>query len=246
MHRIVLVAALLAAGMAGCLQNLDPTGGPGDWAREFLQPDPYSELVFEVDYVSGERPSNTAMSLLEQRAKEHLRKPDGVTVNLDDEISESRDQWTTQQIRDLESRHRDRTKSGSTAIMYIVYLDGRFAGGSGTVGLAYQASSFAIFHEKIKDASSGVLSASPQDVEKAVVVHEMGHNLGLVNNGIPMACEDHEDPDHRKHSTNRDSVMYWAVETNPVDNFFGGRFSGAPPTQFDSNDECDMEAAGGK
>lgn len=245
MHRIVLVAALLAAGMAGCLIT-DPTAGPGDWAREFLQPDPYSELVFEVDYVSGERPSNTAMSLLEQRAKEHLRKPDGITVTRDDEISESRDQWTTQQIRDLESRHRDRTKSGSTAVMYIVYVDGRFAEKDGVVGLAYSASSFVIFYDKIKDSSRSVLTASPQDVEKAVVVHEMGHNLGLVNNGIPMPCGDHEDPDHPKHSDNQDSVMYWAVETNPVDNFFGGRFSGAPPTQFDSNDECDMESAGGK
>lgn len=245
MRRTVVAVALLAAGMAGCLQNLDPSAGPGDWAREFLQPDSYRELVFEVDYVSGQRPSSSAMDLLEQRAEEHLRKPDGVRVQVDDALSVSQDRWTTQEIRDLEADHRDRTKSGSTAVMYVVYLDGEYAGGSGAVGLAYAAASFAIFDERLEQAASNSVVVSPAALERAVVVHEMGHNLGLVDNGIPMACGDHEDPDHPKHSDNDDSVMFWAVETNPVDNFVQ-RFNTAPPTEFDSDDRCDMENAGGK
>lgn len=240
---VVLVA--FAPALAGCLDMLqDQQAGPGDWAREFLQADPYSRLVFEVDYISGERPTSESMDMLAQRARQHLRKPDGVTIQIDDEIPGGQSRWSTDDLRSLEDRHRDRTKEGSTAVMYVLFVDGRFAGGEGTVGVAYEASSFAIFKDKIRDATSGNPLVSISQVERAVVVHEMGHLLGLVNHGIPM-CTPHEDPDHRFHSNNDDSVMFWAVETNPVNNFFGGRFDGAPPTTFDANDRCDMESAAG-
>lgn len=244
---VVVAVALvaLAPALGGCLDPFSGPSGPGDWAREFLQADPYSRMTFEVDWIEGQRPNDQAMDLLEQRADQHLRKPGGIRIVLDDAIPGGEDRWTTDELRDVAGQHRDRHKEGSEAVMYVLYVDGRYAGGEGAVGLAYDASEFAIFKDKIRDSTSGLLSASQADVERAVVVHEMGHLLGLVNNGIPMV-EPHEDPDHPRHSDNEDSVMFWAVENNPVNNFFGGRFDGAPPTQFDSDDQADMEAAGGK
>lgn len=243
---VVLAVALvaLAPALGGCLDPFTGPSGPGDWAREFLQADPYSRMTFEVDWIEGQRPTDEAMNLLERRASQHLRKPGGIRVVMDDAIPGGEDRWTTDELRDVADQHRDNHKGGSEGVMYVLYVDGRYAGGEGTVGLAYHAAEFAIFKDKIRDSTSGLLSASPADVEKAVVVHEMGHLLGLVDNGIPMV-EPHEDPDHPHHSDNDDSVMFWAVETNPVQNFFRGRGT-APPTQFDSNDQADMEAAGGK
>ena len=48
-------------------------------------------------------------------------------------------------------------------------------------------------------------------VEQATLVHEFGHVMGLVDNGIPMVS-DHLDPDHPRHCTNEECVMYWQNE----------------------------------
>jgi hypothetical protein len=71
-----------------------------------------------------------------------------------------------------------------------------------------------------------------------VVTHEFGHALGLVNNGALMVNA-HEDGSHAGHSGNRNSVMYWAVESSNGLPLFG---SNAPPTDFDDNDRADLRA----
>lgn len=246
-----LFALLLVAApaLAGCMDFLSPAGpgGAGDWAGEFLSDDTYRSLTIEVDAIEGHAPAQSAMDLLRQRAEERLRKPDGIELTPDDAIPTSQARWSVEEIRSLEDRHRDLRKEGSNAVLYVLYLDGEFEGGSGVVGLAYSASSFAIFKERIQELSRDqppLVGVTARDVERSVVVHELGHLLGLVDNGIPM-CTPHEDPDHEHHSDNNDSVMFWAVERNPFSNFVQ-RFDTTPPTQFDSDDICDMRQAGGR
>ena len=48
-------------------------------------------------------------------------------------------------------------------------------------------------------------------VEQSTLVHESGHAIGLVNNGLPMTST-HEDTAHRAHCSNPDCVMYWQNE----------------------------------
>ena len=70
-------------------------------------------------------------------------------------------------------------------------------------------------------------------MERAVVTHEMGHLLGLVD----LVLDDKRgDPAHPGHSTNRGSVMFWAVETSLVGQVLGG----PPPVDFDSDDVADL------
>ena len=59
--------------------------------------------------------------------------------------------------------------------------------------------------------------------------------LGLVNL-VYTSPIDHEDPDHKGHSNNDDSVMYWAIESNNVGNFITGNL----PTEFDNADKSDL------
>lgn len=42
-------------------------------------------------------------------------------------------------------------------------------------------------------------------------MHELGHAIGLVNNGIPMSSP-HQDAEHGAHTTNNECVMYWLNE----------------------------------
>ena len=58
-----------------------------------------------------------------------------------------------------------------------------------------------------------VMSASKSNseqalIEQSTIVHEIGHALGLVNNGVPVTSA-HHDSDHGAHCTNTDCVMYW-------------------------------------
>ena len=60
-------------------------------------------------------------------------------------------------------------------------------------------------------------------VEQSTLVHEMGHALGFVNNGIPMASP-HQDTEHGAHTTNSNCVMYYLNEGASDMASFVGRF----------------------
>ena len=47
---------------------------------------------------------------------------------------------------------------------------------------------------------------------------------------------DHEDSEHPGHSNNEDSVMYWAIESASISNFFSNEL----PTEFDLDDKQDL------
>lgn len=128
--------------------------------------------------------------------------------------------------------------------MHVVYVKGgsdHDTSNSKVLGVFFQNGRIAMFPDAI---NGGGLLGSPfgaAEVERAVIVHEFGHAIGLVNLGIPMQ-RDHEDDEHEKHSSNPQSVMYWKVETT-----LGlSTLTGTLPNDFDADDRADLQAAGGK
>jgi hypothetical protein len=236
-HRYaVLLAALLVAGpaTAGCFDQFMPGRAA---AYDFLRADVFTSLVIEVDYVDGAAPHADATSLLKQRAEERLRKPDGITVEAT-RIPGGDSQWSVSDLRAAEDRNRDTRPAGGRMSLYVLYVDGDFADDSRVLGVHYGPTSVAMFKDRIKAGSLAGLSVA--DAERAVLIHEFGHVIGLVDNGIPMVT-DHEDDAHSKHSQNPNSVMYYQVETSEI-----SLLTGTPPTNFDSDDIADIRAAGGK
>lgn len=237
---------LLLAALSGCFHAR--SAAPGGAARDFLQGNPYSKLVVEIDFQASKPPADSAVELLKKTADERLNKPGGIQVEKTS-FSTSESQWSAAKLRDLESSKRGRRTGGDTAALYVLYLGGSYAGDtadSKVLGVAFGPSSVAIFKDNIESAG---LSLGPipvfttVDIERSVLVHEFGHILGLVNLGTPMV-KNHEDPDpkHAGHSSNKGSVMYWAIESNAISRAFGN----TPPTEFDADDKADLKAAGGK
>jgi hypothetical protein len=70
-----------------------------------------------------------------------------------------------------------------------------------------------------------------------VLLHELGHALGLVGEGVPM-LRDHMDHAHPGHSASPDSVMYYRVPMNTQQ-----VVSGDLSDHFDSDDLADLAAA---
>jgi len=248
----VLALMALTVGFSGCfdwVKDLQSSySEPGEWYRDYLDDATYTRLLVEVDYVRGAKPSQAALDMLEARLNERLSKPGGIEIRLDDELAPGGGTRSINQIARLEDRHRDAYKGDGRAVFYVLYVDGRSDADtrdSFVLGAAYSGSSVVMFQDAIREAAKGLpLATAPaSSIEKAVLVHELGHILGLVNNHLPMV-RPHEDPQHRTHSSSSNSVMFWAVERSNIVNLLGGRTE--PPNQFDQDDIADMRAAGGK
>jgi hypothetical protein len=88
-----------------------------------------------------------------------------------------------------------------------------------------------VFTDRVASSEGGL--GDPHAVQRAVTTHEVGHVLGLVDLFLATGRADKEHPGH---STNRNSVMYWAVESSLV----GDLLTGGPPQDFDDADLADL------
>jgi hypothetical protein len=196
--------------------------------------------AIEVDVSPGRSLTQRARNAVASRLTEHGGKqvafaPSGGLP--------SRDVWTVADLRDAAALHRATSSTDDRVAVYVMVVDGVFdhpdtpAPDPGVVGVAFQASAFALFADEIP---SGGLLVSRGEYEEAVAVHELGHLFGLVN--LTGHGAFHEDADHEGHSRNDGSVMYWALEfAGPLQELF----EGGPPSTFDADDRTEMEAIRG-
>ncbi len=257
---IVFLTFLLVVGgaMAGCLDAFQSAGQPGGWALDYLRDDKYKELVVEIDHESGAGPSDRTLGMLQDTLGARLNKPGGITFDTSAEVDGkgSGAKYSFSEIRDLEGDHRDHKKSGDRAVLYIIFLDGGSTEDTAdgrVLGAVYSGSSMVMFKDNIRHTHDRCRSnflnlncPSQSKIEDAVVTHELGHVLGLVNlnpDDVPMQHE-REDPESEGHSKYEDSVMYFAVRTSGgILDLLGNR---SLPTEFDQYDIQDLRNAGGK
>ncbi|MCI5073260.1 hypothetical protein MRY82_10040 [bacterium] len=132
--------------------------------------------------------------------------------NLDDMTAmgqQNKNLWSVQDVLNLNETFFNTRPTENEAVFYIYFLEGNAASGSNV--LAFNISEtpiIAVFKDAIV-ASGGVLTQ--RFVEQSTLIHEMGHAVGLVNAGVPMA-QNHQDTENGAHTTNEDCVMYWLNE----------------------------------
>ncbi|MFP3871467.1 MAG: hypothetical protein ACOCTR_00660 [Candidatus Natronoplasma sp.] len=212
-----------------------------EYAQMYLEDEPYSDLIVELDYVQGRIPDGEAVNSLEERIEEYTDK-ESVRSELDDTIPyldpdgppyHRTDSYTKEDIAELEEEYRDHGREDSTISIYILYLDGSWKDNERALGLAKQPSFVVMFSDVIEDFSerSGV---ERRHIEKSVLVHEFGHLLSLVGIGYE---SDHEDPVNQHHCDERagECVMAAAVEYTGEDN------ETLPPDDFCELCQKDME-----
>ncbi len=232
----------ISGGPKGAEESRESAGGVDDFARLGANTQLYlssqiPKLVVEIDALRGYEPSESAVSLLRTRLASVVDKPGGIEILPVETFGGGRDRWTEAELLLVQRQNRDRWSDRNEIVLYILYVDGAFADDETSLGVSFNASMYAMFVEQIRGSAATPLVPA-RVIERAVLVHEMGHILALVNLGYE-SPRDREDPTHDGHSNNPDSVMYWAVDNVGVANLVGGRTS--PPTQFDADDLADLE-----
>ena len=132
---------------------------------------------------------------------------------------------------------------GHRVVLHVLYLDGRMAGdddGHRTLGRTLLSQGVvAIFRDTYSSAhrvTNGTKVPAMAEIDRHVLLHEVGHTLGLVGNGVPQV-RDHMAPDHPGHSRYPESVMYFHPPMTPDQ-----RVSGPVAVAFDVDDLADLAA----
>lgn len=230
-----------------------PDSGPPASRVERLIRGEVPRLLLEIDAVAGREPRAQVEADLIALLGDLVDKPGGITAAHDDAIASRGDDhaWTDAELFALA----DQTYDGAgddTAVIHTMFVDGHSARDSESgviLGLAWSNRHIAIFADTIAD-TCGATTLPPilegelcAGAELAIWTHEVGHVIGLVDNGLPMVA-DHRDPEHGAHDQNDDCVMYWAYQgdaliTRLADDLAGG---GDASLRFDEACRADIAA----
>lgn len=214
-------------------QNIDKSANllaTGASASDLLNNANFNDLLIEIAYVDGFKPTEEAMDafrvfLLERTFKQNIQ------LVYNELPSPNEETLTLQEIADLETENRTVYNNGTTMGIYIYFADAPpddddEEEGLVTLGAVYRNTSMIIHEGTIHSLASKSSFITNADIESVTLNHEFGHLFGLVDLGSP-EVNDHEDPDSENHCTVIGCLMRAELQ-------FGG-FSGKSSTSAMKN-----------
>lgn len=213
--------------------------GVGASAAELLADQTYTSLTVEIQFGPGMQLQEQSVVNLRTFLEQRLNKPAGITIQSKQVASIGKATASLSDITDFTDKNRTVYTDGNKITVYVYVTDASFDKGN-VVGIAYRNTSVCLFGKTIQANSGGINQASRVKVESGVLLHEIGHILGLVNNGTGMVTS-HEDADNRAHCTNTNCLMYYTIETTGLMNMLNNNIP-----QLDANCINDLRANGGK
>ena len=140
--------------------------------------------------------------------------------------------WSADDLRAVADDSHALQQGNGKAVVHLLFVHGTLGGDGSVLGAALRGDTAAIFIDRVKASATPLIGST--GIEVAVVTHEVGHLLGLVDLYLHTG---RQDPDHPGHSTDKNSVMYWAVESDLVADLLGS----GPPRDFDDADLADLQ-----
>ena len=200
-------------------QNINDNVTPNDFLSEVK----YEQLVIEAIYIDGHQPDSLSIYKLVSFLDERIHKPKGIQLYYKPIPKTGKTTYSIDDLKTIEANYREKLTNDTLLTAWIFFTNGDYAGNNTDekkLGLAYGASSFALFKKTIQEYSGGENQPTTHNVETTVLKHEFGHLFGLVNNGTPM-INNHLDSVHSSnHCSNPRCLMYYAAETNNFSSTF--------------------------
>ncbi len=209
--------------------SLDPVQIDPDRVANYIKPAPYTTVRLEVDVVSGREPVSDVVDELVVRLEPVLEK--SVVVDMQVELEPGPDVWSFEELRKVAAAQYDGPTHGEEVVIHVLIVNGSYGEStsdamvSNTLGLAWSNRNVVLFADALADACTpdnneelrrrGLVERACNATFTGTWLHEIGHVIGLVDNGLPMV-EPHADPDHPAHDDDPESIMYWAFDVANV------------------------------
>lgn len=232
----------------GPIQGQDAGPIPRPLFERYIRGDLDRRLVIELDAVSGIGPRPAAVTDVVARLSGLLDKPDGIQLVPSDTLAtRGRDHaWTFADLAALARERFDDDPTPGTVAMHVLWVDGHYETDSSTsvtLGLAWGHRHIVMFHDTIEAACDGLILREQvcTAAQTSVWLHEVGHVIGLVDNGLPMV-RPHRDADHGAHDASDQCLMYWAFEGRGGVQILRDRLLGGG-AMIDFDDACRADIA---
>jgi predicted Zn-dependent protease len=200
---------------------------PGDGSLKGTVFDPaITNVTVEIDYEAGHEPFTgnivgfgdtfdiTTTNIGRLFAGKKMVAIPRTTAGMQSIGAVADEQLTVSDLLALATTHRMGKDSASEKTYYVLFVSGYFTDANGpnnaVLGVSIGNTGVIAMFKDVVRSSSGI-SNIQRYVEQSTLVHELGHAIGLVNNGVALASP-HHDADHGAHCTNESCVMYWQNE----------------------------------
>lgn len=217
---VLVCAAPLLSGCigAGASGEAGADGAGPSLAQAMMWSASYPSLIVEVDAGPGVAPPTAHLDELRATLQELTGRTQvivyGPTYTRAPEMRDGLGDLATihRRTADVGPDGRDVHTDGATAVLHVVYLDGRMedAAHAKTAGVTlYEHGAIFLFpdtYAHLMQVERGELVPAADDVGRVVLMHEVGHALGLLDRGAPMLTP-REDPEHPGHSVEVQSFM---------------------------------------
>ena len=218
--------------------------------ERYIRGDFDTRLVVEVDYVTGALPRAAAETELTSRLGTLLDKPAGVQIVHGDVIpTRGADHaWTFAELQALGTQTFTDDTTAGTVVMHVMWIDGHDANDTSSarvLGVSWDNLHTALYHDSVEAQCSGMTLLGDRacsEMQYGVWLHEIGHTIGLVNDGTPMSTP-HEDATHPAHDSSSSCIMYWAYDGSAGgDMITSALLGGGSAPDFDANCLADIAA----
>lgn len=191
--------------------NLQPLGSS---ARDFLSAENFNSLAIDIVFVQGFRPTDEAVINLVDFIEDRTFKPNGIRVQFTEIPSTGNDDFSIQEIADIENERRTLFNNGSELALYVFFADANSENSSDNsvvVGAAYRNTSMVIYQSTVLQLANNNQGITQTTIESAVLNHEMSHLFGLVDLGTPLQS-DHLDEANGNHCNVPNCLMQFQID----------------------------------
>jgi len=214
--------------LAACSDGGDTPGDATPTGNGTVFDSKLTQVSVEIDYESGQEPYtgpiigfgdtfDLSVANIDRifAGKKQLTIP-RVVGEMEDIETVADEQLTSADILALATMHRDQLDTSSKKTYYLIFVSGNFADESGplpgVLGVSLgDTGVIAMFKDVIRSTNIPAFPNVVRYVEQSTLIHELGHAIGLVDNGVPLATS-HKDAEHGAHCNNDRCVMYYLNE----------------------------------